>query len=185
VPGAARDTLKKLRILIKLAIDKGWLKHDPSAGITRPKGGEIRAWTAAELAAFEKRWPLGTKQRTAFALILNMGVARVDTHLLTWTQAESASYRRQETGVAVQTAVSEDLEKALAATPRTGVYVLMTEWGGRSQWTDSLASCGMRSRRRAFLWNANRTVCERPLGVNWPTPKRQRTTSWQRSATPP
>src|SRR4029077_13197380 len=44
-PGAALDTLKKMRILIQHAIEKNWLKHDPSVGIKRPKTKEIRAWT--------------------------------------------------------------------------------------------------------------------------------------------
>jgi enterobacteria phage integrase len=102
-PGAALDTIKKLRILIKHAIDKKWLKHDPSVGIKRPKGNEIRAWTDAELAAFERRWPIGTKQRTAYALMLNMGTARVDTHLLTWHQVDTdATYTRHKTGVPVE-----------------------------------------------------------------------------------
>lgn len=129
-PGAALDTLKKLRILIKHALLKGWLKHDPSIGIKRPKGKEIRAWTDAELAAFEGRWAIGTKQRTAYAVMLNMGTARVDTHRLTWHQVDDgACYRRHKTGVAVDMAISEDLEKALAATPRKHVCVLVTEWG--------------------------------------------------------
>ena len=77
-PAAALDTLKKLRILIRHAIDIGWLTSDPSAGIKRPKTKEIRAWTDAELAAYERRWPLGTKQRTAYALMLNVGAARAE-----------------------------------------------------------------------------------------------------------
>jgi enterobacteria phage integrase len=129
-PGAALDTIKKLRILIKHAIDKGWLKYDPSTGIKRPKGKEIRAWTDAELAAYERRWPIGKKQRTAYALMLNMGTARVDTHLLTWNQVDDgACYRRHKTGVAVDMAVSEDLQKALAATPRKHVCVITTAYG--------------------------------------------------------
>lgn len=52
-PGASLDTLKKLRILIRHAIEKGLLKHDPSMGIKRPKSGAIRAWTDTEMAAFE------------------------------------------------------------------------------------------------------------------------------------
>lgn len=129
-PGAALDTLKKLRILIKHAIGKGWLKHDPSLGLKRPKGKEIRAWTDAELAAYERRWAIGTKQRTAYALMLNMGTARVDTHRLTWHQVDDgACYRRHKTGIAVDMAISGDLEKALAATPRKHVCVLVTEWG--------------------------------------------------------
>jgi len=129
-PGAALDTLKKLRILIKYAIGKGWLKHDPSIGIKRPKGKEIRAWTDAELAAFERRWPIGTKQRTAYALMLNMGTARVDTHLLTWNQVDDgACYRRHKTGVQVDMDNSADPEKALAATPREHVCVITTAFG--------------------------------------------------------
>jgi integrase len=129
-PGAALDTLKKLRILIKYAIAKGWLKHDPSIGIKRPRGKEIRAWTDAEIAAFERRWPIGTKQRTAYALMLNMGTARVDTHLLTWNQVDDgACYRRHKTGVQVDMDVTEDLAKALAATPRKHICVISTEFG--------------------------------------------------------
>ncbi|MBR0821488.1 tyrosine-type recombinase/integrase [Bradyrhizobium liaoningense] len=125
-PGAALDTLKKLRILINHLK----LTPDPTAGIKRPKGGEIRAWTDRELAAYERRWPLGTKQRTAYALMLNMGTARVDTHLLTWHQVDDgACYRRHKTGVQVDMDVSEDLEKALAAMPRKHVVVITTAYG--------------------------------------------------------
>jgi integrase len=129
-PGAALDTIKKLRILIKHAIDKGWLKYDPSTGIKRPKGKEIRAWTDADLAAYERRWPIGTKQRTAYALMLNMGTARIDTHLLTWHQVdEEATYTRHKTGVAVEMKVADDLRKALEATPRSHVCVITTAYG--------------------------------------------------------
>ena len=69
-PGAALSILKMLRILIRHAIDIGWLKHDPSLGIQRPKSQEIRSWTDAEITTFEAAWPIGTKQRLAFALML-------------------------------------------------------------------------------------------------------------------
>jgi len=129
-PGAALDTIKKLRILIKHAIDKKWLKYDPSIGIKRPKGKEIRAWTDAELATYERRWPIGKKQRTAYALMLNMGTARVDTHLLTWNQVDDgATYTRHKTGVAVEMKVADDLRKALEATPRNHVCVITTAYG--------------------------------------------------------
>jgi enterobacteria phage integrase len=128
--GAALDTIKKLRILIKHAIDKKWLKYDPSVGIKRPKGKEIRAWTDAEMATYKRRWPLGTKQRTAYAVMLNMGTARVDTHLLTWNQVdEVASYARHKTGMAVEMELSDELREALAATPRQHVTVINTAYG--------------------------------------------------------
>lgn len=130
-PAAALDTLKKLRILIRHAMDKGWLKHDPSVGIKRPKTKEIRAWTDAEMAAFEKRWPVGTKQRTAYALMLNVGTARVDVHKMTWTQVDGdgVAYTRSKTGVAVDSGMQADLRAALNAMPRTHVTILNTEFG--------------------------------------------------------
>jgi enterobacteria phage integrase len=77
-PAQRSGLLKMLRVLIRHAIAKGLLKHDPSLGIKRPKLGEIRSWTDAEIAQFEARWPVGTKQRLAFALMLNTGQRRSD-----------------------------------------------------------------------------------------------------------
>ena len=77
-PGAALDTLKKLRILIRHTINIGTLKHDPSLGIKRPKIKKIRSWTDDEIEQFKNCWSLGTKQRTAFHLFLNLGQRRSD-----------------------------------------------------------------------------------------------------------
>ncbi len=128
-PGAALDTLKKLRVLIRHAIHIEWLDRDPSLGIKRPKGNEIRAWQDHELDAFEERWPLGTKQRTAYAIHLYMGTARVDTHLITWPQVEKSYYERSKTGVAVQTAVAANLKAAIDEWPRTHVTMINTAYG--------------------------------------------------------
>ncbi len=57
--------LKMLRILIHHAVDIGWLKHDPSLGIKRPKLNRVRSWTEDEIAIFRAHWTLGTRQRTA------------------------------------------------------------------------------------------------------------------------
>jgi integrase len=130
-PAAQLDTLKKLRILIKHGIDKNLLTHDPSVGIKRPKQKEIRAWADAEMAAFERRWPIGTKQRTAYALMLNAGTARVDVHRITWAQIdhETVDYTRHKSKVPVQICIAADLRKALDAAPREHVTVINTEFG--------------------------------------------------------
>src|SRR5262249_42508184 len=82
-PGAALAVIKILRVLIRHAIDIGWLKHDPSVGIKRPKSKEIRSWTDSEIENFEERWPVGTKERLAFALLLYTGQRRSDVHRMT------------------------------------------------------------------------------------------------------
>jgi hypothetical protein len=130
-PGARLDTLKKLRILIRHAIDKKQLPHDPSVGIKRPKIKEIRAWSDAELEAFKRRWPLGTKQRTAYAVMLNVGTARVDVHRITWAQIDNGGigYTRHKTGMPVDLVLSDELRAALDATPRSHVTIINTEYG--------------------------------------------------------
>jgi enterobacteria phage integrase len=130
-PAAQLDTLKKLRILIRHAIDKRQLSNDPSLGIKRPKTKEVRAWTDAEMSAFERRWPIGTKQRTAYALMLNAGTARVDVHRITWAQIdhESVDYTRHKSKVAVQIGIAAALRAALDSAPREHVTVINTEFG--------------------------------------------------------
>jgi integrase len=151
-PGAGLDTLKKVRVLIRHAISIGWLKSDPSLGIKRPKTKEIRSWTDGELAAFESRWPIGTKQRTAYSLMLYLGTARVDTHLITWRQLEEgvAAYARSKTGVVVEMGIADELQKVLAAWPRTHLAVITTEYGktftidGYSRFMrDAIAAAGL------------------------------------------
>src|SRR5262245_14033404 len=99
-PGAALSILKMLRVLIRHAIEIGWLKHDPSFGIKRPKTNEIRSWTEAEITVFEKHWPIGTKQRLGFALMLYTGQRRSDVHRMTWTDVNEGTIRvaQQKTG---------------------------------------------------------------------------------------
>jgi hypothetical protein len=130
-PGQAHNVLKMLRILIRHAIEIGWLDRDPSLGIKRPKTKEIRAWADPELAAFEARWKLGSKQRTAYALMLYVGMARVDTHRTTWSQMEESvvRYARQKTGVAVEMGLGDELQAALGAADRSHVTILNTEFG--------------------------------------------------------
>jgi integrase len=135
-PGAALSILKMLRILIRHAMSLDQrnplkLERDPSVGITRPKTGEIRAWTDAELAQYERRWPLGTKQRTAYALMQFAGTARVDVHRITWRQVDAGAiaYTRNKTGVAVALALYSELQAALAAATRDHVTIINTEYG--------------------------------------------------------
>src|SRR5215203_7086393 len=110
-PGAALSLLKMIRILIRHAIMLGWLRDDPSLGIKRPKGGEIRSWTDAELAQFEARWGVGTKQRLAFALMLNTGQRRSDVHRMTWADVTGETIRvvQQKTGARLTIPLHPDL----------------------------------------------------------------------------
>jgi enterobacteria phage integrase len=151
-PGAAHFTLKILRVLIRHAIAIGWLDHDPSLGIKRPKTQEIRSWTDVEIAAFERHWPIGTKQRLAFALMLYTGQRRSDVHRMTWADVSEGAIRvvQQKTGRKLTIPLHQDLLAVLAVSNRDRVAIVNTEYGrpftvdGFSQWLrDAITAVGL------------------------------------------
>jgi site-specific recombinase XerD len=71
--GAANATLLTLRMLMRYAVEEGWRTDDPTAKLERFAVGTHHTWTDEEIAAYEARWPLGTRERTAFALLLYTG----------------------------------------------------------------------------------------------------------------
>jgi len=83
-PAAANVLLKKLRALMAFAIANGQASIDPTAKVARFKEGSHHTWTDDELAQFEAHWPLGTRQRTAYAMALYTGQRRAD--LARWTR---------------------------------------------------------------------------------------------------
>jgi integrase len=151
-PGAALATLKMLRVLIRHAIDIGWLKHDPSLGIRRPKTQEIRSWSDVEISQFEARWPIGTKQRLAFALMLYTGQRRSDVHRMTWADVSGATIRvlQQKTRRKLTIPLHGALRTVLATAEHEHVTIINTEYGqpysvdGFSQWMrDAITAAGL------------------------------------------
>lgn len=130
-PGAGINMLKLLRVLIRHAIEIGWLDRDPSSGIKRPKGKEVRAWTDAEIARFEGKWALGTKQRLAFALMLFTGQRRSDVHRMTWADISDGAIRiiQQKTGARLAIPLHARLREVLAAADRSHMTIVNTEYG--------------------------------------------------------
>jgi integrase len=152
-PGAALDSLKKLRILIRHAINIGWLKHDPSLGIKRPKIKKIRSWTDAEIEQFKQRWPLGTKQRTAFHLFLNLGQRRSDVVRMArshMTLEGKIRIKQQKTGRELLIPLHRDTVAALEAHKMEHIVIITTAYGrpftvdGFSGWMrDAISAAGL------------------------------------------
>jgi integrase len=104
------------------------------------------------MAAYEKRWEFGTKQRAAYELMLNVGTARADTHLTTWVQADASDfeYTRRKTGVPVAVEKAISLKEALDALKRVHFCIMTTEYGkpftvdGFSGWMrDAIRAAGI------------------------------------------
>jgi len=69
-PAMANLARAVLRRLMQYAIATGIRTDNPFAHIETYKTGTRHTWTDAELSAFEARWPLGTRERLAYALLL-------------------------------------------------------------------------------------------------------------------
>lgn len=79
-PEAAVNLRKRLRRVFRLAVRLGWRQDNPvtETEVARKRDRGIKGWSDDQLAAFEARWPAGSRERLAFALCLYTGQRRSD-----------------------------------------------------------------------------------------------------------
>lgn len=84
-PHMERIVLICLRKLIMVALDEEWIESDPTYKMARnPQTDGHKAWTPEVMEKFERRWKIGTRQRTAYALALWLGNRVSDVTRLRW-----------------------------------------------------------------------------------------------------
>lgn len=85
-PGKANNLKATLSVLFEFAIlqEPAWRETNPAKRVPKLALGEHRAWTDDELARFEARWPLGTIQRTLYAILLYTGQRKSGVHPMCW-----------------------------------------------------------------------------------------------------
>jgi enterobacteria phage integrase len=130
-PGAANDLLKKIRALIKFAIESGVRTDDPTLRIRTFPEGTIHTWTEDEIAQFEARWPKGSRERTAFALYLYTGQRRSDVVRMAWTDLAGNAIKvvQMKTGVRLTIRLHPELQEILRHWPRSHIAILTTVFG--------------------------------------------------------
>lgn len=130
-PGAAIVYLKRIRTLTRFAVELDWISVDPTWKVKSFASGEFHTWSEEEIIQFEKRWPLGTKQRLGFALHLYTGQRGSDVHRMTWRDVagDSILVTQQKTGAKLEIPLHPELQRVLAASPRSDVAILVTEYG--------------------------------------------------------
>jgi integrase len=80
-PAQARNFLDAMRGLFRWAFEAKLVKTDPTASVKNPKrkkGPGFKMWTEDEMAAYERRWPVGTRQRVWLDVIAYTGLRRGD-----------------------------------------------------------------------------------------------------------
>ncbi len=80
-PSQARHFLDAMRGLFLWAVGAEHLKSDPTEGVKappRPKSDGFPAWTEEHVEMYQRRWPLGTRQRVWLDVLLYSGLRRGD-----------------------------------------------------------------------------------------------------------
>jgi YD repeat-containing protein len=80
-PAQARNFLDAMRGLFRWAVAAKHVKIDPTLGVANPprkKGDGFIAWTEADVARYQERWVLGTRQRVWLDVLLYSGLRRGD-----------------------------------------------------------------------------------------------------------
>ncbi|MCQ0987516.1 tyrosine-type recombinase/integrase [Jiella marina] len=122
-PAQARNFLDAMRGLFRWALDAGLVAVDPTAGVKNPrraKGEGFPVWTEEEVERYEKRWPLGTRERVWLDVLLYTGLRRGDAVRLGRQHVREgvASIRTEKSGYMVEVAIP--ILPVLAATLSAG-----------------------------------------------------------------
>ena len=129
-PGAGIIMLKRLRTLLRYAVEIGWRETDPSAGARAYKSREIHTWTEGEIEQFEQRWPIGTRERLAFDLLLYSGQRGSDVaRMARPSPGDKIRVAQQKTGAKLAISVHPNLRRSLDACPSGHVAAIATAYG--------------------------------------------------------
>lgn len=123
-PHQARHFLDALRGIFQWAVEAKLVKSDPTAGVKNPprkKGPGFKMWTEEDMAAYERRWPIGTRQRVWLDVLAYTGLRRGDAVRLGRAHVRDGvvTIKTEKSGfmVAVTLPILPALAATLAASP--------------------------------------------------------------------
>jgi integrase len=134
-PSQANNFLNTMRALFSWAVDNGRLKKDPTEGVKivkRPKTGGFHAWSEEEVSRFEARWPIGTRERLAFTILLFTGLRRGDAAILGRQHVSDGVIimRAEKTGAQLTIPILPELARVIEATKTGDLTFVATPSGG-------------------------------------------------------
>lgn len=121
-PHAARHFLDAMRGLFEWAVESQITKKNPTIGVKNPprnEGDGFPPWTEEWVEKYEKRWPVGTRQRVWLDVILYTGLRRGDAVRLGRQHIRDgiATIRTEKTGEIVTLPILPVLARTLRAGP--------------------------------------------------------------------
>jgi integrase len=145
-PAQARNFLDPVRGLFKWAKEAGHVNVDPTTGVKNPKrkkGPGFPVWTETDVERYYARWPLGTKERVWFVVLLNTGLRRGDAVRLGWQHLRDGvlTIRTEKTGTEVYFDMSKlpELGEAIERGP-TGDLAFICGLNGKPMTKESFGN---------------------------------------------
>lgn len=134
-PHSANNLVKALRGFFRWAVKAELVKADPMKGVELLAGGNdahgFHTWSESELERFEAHWPLGTRERLAFDLLLYTGLRRGDVVKLGRQHLRDGVFtiRTEKTGEEVYPPLLPPLAASIAAAKTGDLTYLVTDRG--------------------------------------------------------
>jgi integrase len=132
-PVVARTCLLAIRPFLGWAVKQQMIEVDPTVGIKikLPKTEGHDTWTDEQIAQFEARHTIDSKQRLAFALLLHTGQRRSDVLRMGRQHIRDGilTIKQRKTGIEVSMPVHPELAAAIAACPNEHLTFLTTARG--------------------------------------------------------
>jgi integrase len=130
-PAMANLTISVLRLLFSFAVDNGWRSDNPCQKLKRYRGGEFRSWTDEELSTFEKNWPLGTRERLCFDLLLYTMQRGGDVVKLKRSDIVDGIWRvtQQKTHTKLLVPIHKALQSSVKASPTKAIFIVADSAG--------------------------------------------------------
>jgi integrase len=125
-PAMANITRAVLRLLMQYAVDAELRLDNPVTGLKAYRTGTRHTWTDDELSQFERRWPLGTRERLAFALLLYTGQRAGDVVKMRRSELSDGliGVIQEKTGAELSIPLHPALLAAIKAAPAKGVTLI-------------------------------------------------------------
>ena len=138
-PAAANSLLSILRKMLRHAVDHEMLDSDPTRDVRRLRYRTtgFRTWSEEDIAKYEARWPVGTRERLALALLLYTGQRRSDAvrmgrqHIT--ADGRSIRVKQAKGGEELVLPIHPALREALAAVPHGQLTFLQSQQGKASK----------------------------------------------------
>ena len=125
-PGMANLTRSVLKVLMEYAVATNWRNDNPVNGIPAYEIGTRHTWTDAQLAMYETRWPLGTRERLVYASLLYSGQRGGDVVRMMRPdgKARFINVIQEKTGTELTIPIHSEWRRAINAGPHKGLSLI-------------------------------------------------------------